>query len=256
MPVALAPTGLTGMQHADGEILAARGGRRVRHPVHALDHEHLLDRGRGGEDQEAVLVPALRDARPRLHRAPDRSRQGGELLGAGADARPADPRPAPQGPEERPVGAAETDASQHHQHRRPSRAGAWACWAPSAAPSATSSGHVARASRTWPRLSWTAEQFDPTLKWDDVNGQGALGRQADPQGHHGRRGCAAGRRHRRRRAHRVQPRRPPARRRAVLDRGAAAIGEAVGNKIEVQMDGGIRSGQDVLKALALGAKGA
>jgi len=24
MPVALAPTGLTGMQHADGEILAAR----------------------------------------------------------------------------------------------------------------------------------------------------------------------------------------------------------------------------------------
>ena len=31
--------------------------------------------------------------------------------------------------------------------------------------------------------------------------------------------------------------------------------EAVGHKIEVHMDGGIRSGQDVLKALALGAKG-
>ena len=28
MPVALAPTGLTGMQHADGEILAARRQRR------------------------------------------------------------------------------------------------------------------------------------------------------------------------------------------------------------------------------------
>jgi L-lactate dehydrogenase (cytochrome) len=27
MPVAIAPTGLTGMQHADGEILAARTGR-------------------------------------------------------------------------------------------------------------------------------------------------------------------------------------------------------------------------------------
>jgi L-lactate dehydrogenase (cytochrome) len=27
MPVALAPTGLTGMQHADGEIAAARAAR-------------------------------------------------------------------------------------------------------------------------------------------------------------------------------------------------------------------------------------
>ena len=34
-----------------------------------------------------------------------------------------------------------------------------------------------------------------------------------------------------------------------------AIVEAVGRDIEVWMDGGIRSGQDVLKALALGAKG-
>jgi L-lactate dehydrogenase (cytochrome) len=34
-----------------------------------------------------------------------------------------------------------------------------------------------------------------------------------------------------------------------------AIVDAVGQKIEVHMDGGIRSGQDVLRALALGAKG-
>ena len=33
------------------------------------------------------------------------------------------------------------------------------------------------------------------------------------------------------------------------------IVDAVGQKIEVHMDGGIRSGQDVLKAVALGAKG-
>jgi len=31
--------------------------------------------------------------------------------------------------------------------------------------------------------------------------------------------------------------------------------QAVGSQIEVHMDGGIRSGQDVLKAIALGAKG-
>jgi L-lactate dehydrogenase (cytochrome) len=34
-----------------------------------------------------------------------------------------------------------------------------------------------------------------------------------------------------------------------------AIARAVGDRVEVQMDGGIRSGQDVLKALAMGAKG-
>ena len=34
-----------------------------------------------------------------------------------------------------------------------------------------------------------------------------------------------------------------------------AIAAAVGSQIEVHMDGGIRSGQDVLKALALGARG-
>ena len=34
-----------------------------------------------------------------------------------------------------------------------------------------------------------------------------------------------------------------------------AIAQAVGQSIEVWMDGGIRSGQDVLKAVALGARG-
>ncbi len=33
------------------------------------------------------------------------------------------------------------------------------------------------------------------------------------------------------------------------------IVDAVGGRVEVHMDGGIRSGQDVLKAVALGAKG-
>ena len=38
-------------------------------------------------------------------------------------------------------------------------------------------------------------------------------------------------------------------------RALPAIADAVGSRIEVWMDGGIRSGQDVLKAVALGAKG-
>ena len=38
-------------------------------------------------------------------------------------------------------------------------------------------------------------------------------------------------------------------------RALPAIMDAVGDKIEVHLDGGIRSGQDVLKAVAMGAKG-
>jgi L-lactate dehydrogenase (cytochrome) len=38
-------------------------------------------------------------------------------------------------------------------------------------------------------------------------------------------------------------------------RALPSIVQAVGDKVEVHFDGGIRSGQDVLKALALGAKG-
>ena len=38
-------------------------------------------------------------------------------------------------------------------------------------------------------------------------------------------------------------------------RALPAVVDAVGKDIEVHMDGGIRSGQDVLKAVALGAKG-
>jgi L-lactate dehydrogenase (cytochrome) len=34
-----------------------------------------------------------------------------------------------------------------------------------------------------------------------------------------------------------------------------AIADAVGSRIEVWMDGGIRTGQDVLRAVALGARG-
>jgi L-lactate dehydrogenase (cytochrome) len=38
-------------------------------------------------------------------------------------------------------------------------------------------------------------------------------------------------------------------------RALPSILEAVGDQIEVHIDGGIRSGQDVLKAVAMGAKG-
>ena len=100
--------------------------------------------------------------------------------------------PAPQGPEERPDRAAQADARQPARHRDQAALVRWACSAPSAAASATSSA-TSRASTTCRSLgAWTAEQFDPTLNWDDVEvDQEALGRQADPEGHPRRRGRAA-----------------------------------------------------------------
>lgn len=104
--------------------------------------------------------------------------------------------------------------------------------------------------------SWTNEQFDPRLSWDDVEWirqrwggklilKGILDKEdavlaaktgADAiiiSNHGGRQLDGA----------------PSSI--AVLEQ----IVDTVGDKIEVHMDGGIRSGQDVLKALCLGAKG-
>ena len=104
--------------------------------------------------------------------------------------------------------------------------------------------------------SWTTEQFDPRLSWKDVawikerwggklilkgildaeDARTAADTGADAivvSNHGGRQLDGA----------------PSSI--AVLP----AIVEAVGDRIEVHLDGGIRSGQDVLKALCLGAKG-
>ena len=117
-------------------------------------------------------------------------------------------------------------------------------------------GHVKGVSDTTSLFSWTAEQFDPQLDWRDIkeirdmwggklilkgildeeDAKHALNVGADAiivSNHGGRQLDGA------ESAIRMLPR--------VLD--------AVGDKIEVHMDSGIRSGQDVLKALALGARG-
>ncbi len=105
-------------------------------------------------------------------------------------------------------------------------------------------------------MAWTAEQFDPRLDWDkvrrikemwggtlilkgildaeDARMAAEVGADALVVSNHGGRqldGALS--------SIRVLP----------------SIVAAVGDRIEVHMDGGIRSGQDVLKALALGARG-
>jgi isopentenyl diphosphate isomerase/L-lactate dehydrogenase-like FMN-dependent dehydrogenase len=117
-------------------------------------------------------------------------------------------------------------------------------------------GHVEAVTNMASLASWTNEQFDPRLSWDDVKwvkeqwgGKLILKGIQDLEDAH--LAVASG-------ADAIVVSNHGGRQ---LDGAPSsinalpAIAEAVGHQIEVWMDGGIRSGQDVLKAWALGAKG-
>jgi L-lactate dehydrogenase (cytochrome) len=117
-------------------------------------------------------------------------------------------------------------------------------------------GHVKGVENMGSLSEWTAKQFDPRLSWNDVewikkrwggklilkgiqdveDAKLAADSGADAlivSNHGGRQLDGA----------------------ESSIRALPAIADAVGSRIEVHMDGGIRSGQDVLKAWALGARG-
>ena len=117
-------------------------------------------------------------------------------------------------------------------------------------------GHVHGVDDTANLGAWTAEQFDPTLDWgkiaklkeqwggkvilkgildaDDARMALKVGADAIIVSNHGGRQLDG----------------------AISSiRALPSILEAVGDQIEVHLDSGIRSGQDVLKAMAMGAKG-
>lgn len=117
-------------------------------------------------------------------------------------------------------------------------------------------GHVGGVSDLTSIAAWTAEQFDPRLDWNDVrrirdrwNGKLILKGILDADD--AERAVAAG-------ADALVVSNHGGRQ---LDGTLSSIAalpdivERVGGGIEVLLDGGIRSGQDVLRALALGARG-
>ena len=255
MPVAIAPTGLTDMQHADGEILAARAAMKFGVPftlstMSICSIEDVAEHaGRGFWFQLYVM----RD-RGFIERLIDRAKAAGcsalvltldlQILGQ----RHKDLKNGLSAPPKLTIG------NIINMMTKPR----W-CLGMLGTPRRQFGnivGHVQGVTDMANLGAWTAQQFDPRLNWGDVewikkrwggklilkgiqdveDARLAVQSGADAlivSNHGGRQ----------------------------LDGAESSIGalpaivDAVGSQIEVHMDGGVRSGQDVLKAMALGAKG-
>jgi L-lactate dehydrogenase (cytochrome) len=255
MPVALAPTGLTGMQHADGEILAARAAEAFGVPF-TLSTMSICSIEDIAEHTQAPFWFQLYMMRDRsfMERLIDRAKAAKcsalmltldlQILGQRhKDIRnglSAPPKP--------------TLANMINLVTKPR----WCLGMLGTRRRYFGNivGHVSGVEDVSSLSAWTAQQFDPALNWRDVewvknrwggklilkgimdarDAQLAAQSGADAlivSNHGGRQLDGA-----------------PSSISAL-----PAIADEVGSKIEVWMDGGIRSGQDVLKAVALGAKG-
>ena len=255
MPVALAPTGLTGMQHADGEILAARAAKQFGVPFalstmsicsiedvakHAGEGfwfqlyvmkdrdfiERLIDRAKAARCGALVLTLDLQILGQRHKDLKNGLSAPPKLTLANMINIATKPRWA--------LGMLGTPRRQF----------------------GNIVGHVKGVDNMGSLSEWTAKQFDPALNWgdvewikkrwggklilkgiqDNIDARLAVDSGADAlivSNHGGRQ----------------------------LDGAESSINALprivaeVGSQIEVHMDGGVRSGQDVLRAWALGAKG-
>jgi len=256
MPVAIAPTGLTGMQHADGEILAARAAKKAGIPftlstMSICSIEDVAE-GTGGHPFWFQLY-VMRD-RDFVERLIDRAKAAGcsalvvtldlQILGQRhkdiKNGLSTPPKP--------------TVANILNLMTKPR----WCLGMMGTRRRNFGNifGHVKGVENMGSLAEWTAKQFDPRLSWDDVawikkrwGGKMILKGVQDVEDAYLARDSGAdavivsnhgGRQ---------------------LDGAPSsisalpAIADAVGDRIEVHMDGGIRSGQHVLKAIALGAKG-
>jgi L-lactate dehydrogenase (cytochrome) len=256
MPVAIAPTGLTGMQHADGEIKAARAAKAFGVPftlstmsicsiedvaANTGNHpfwfqlyvmrdrgfiERLIDRAKAANCSALVLTLDLQILGQRHKDLKNGLSAPPKLTIANIINMATKPRWC--------MGMAGTQRREF----------------------GNIVGHVSGVDDMGSLSDWTAKQFDPQLNWGDVewikkrwggkliikgildeeDARLAVASGADAlivSNHGGRQldGAESSI--------------------AVLPRIVAAVGD----QIEVHVDGGIRSGQDVLKAVALGAKG-
>jgi L-lactate dehydrogenase (cytochrome) len=255
MPVAIAPVGLTGMQHADGEILAARAAQKFGIPftLSTMSICSIEDIAAHTQAPFWFQLYMMRD-RQAMARMIGRCQDAGcsalvltldlQVIGQRhkdlKNGLTAPPRPTLRNLlnlATRPrwcLGMLRT-------RRRTFR---------------NLVGHVQGVSDMRSLAAWTNEQFDPRLSWPDIEwvkrqwgGKLVLKGLMVPED--ARLAVEAG-------ADAIVVSNHGGRQ---LDGAPSSIEalpamvDAVGSKIEVWMDGGIRSGQDVLKAWALGARG-
>jgi len=255
MPVALAPVGLVGMQHADGEILAARAAEKFGVPftLSTMSICSIEDVAENVEKPFWFQLYVMRD-REFIKRLIDRAKAAGcsalvltldlQIMGQrhkdirnGLSAPPKITLRNMLNMSTKPRWGLGMLGTRRHTFRNVV-------------------GHTSGVDNLSSLSAWSAGQLDPTLNWDDVqwikerwggklilkgimdaeDAEIAARSGADAlivSNHGGRQLDGA-----------------PSSIAAL-----PSIAQAVGGKIEVLMDGGIRSGQDVIKALALGAKG-
>ena len=258
MPVAIAPTGLTGMQHADGEILGARAAEKFGIPftLSTMSICSIEDIAAHTTAPFWFQLYMLRD-RGFIERLIERARAAKcgalvltldlQILGQrhkdiknGLSAPPKLTLPNILNMATKPRWCLGMLGTQRRQF-------------------GNIVGHVTGVDDMSSLSSWTASQFDPRLSWDDVewvkkkwggklilkgimdaeDAKLAVKSGADAlivSNHGGRQLDGA--------SSSIQMLQP------IVDAVRAENGA-----IEVWMDGGIRSGQDVLKARALGAQG-
>jgi len=255
MPVAIAPVGLTGMQHADGEIHAARAAEKFGIPftLSTMSICSIEDVAQNTSAPFWFQLYMMRD-RAAMARMIERARAARcSALVLTLDLQVIGQRhkdlknglTAPPRPTLRNLADLATKPrwclGMLGTRRRTFR---------------NLVGHVQGVSDMRSLSAWTSEQFDPRLTWADVawvrarwDGPLILKGIMDPED--ARLAAQAG-------ADAIVVSNHGGRQ---LDGAPSSIAalpaivEAVGARVEVWMDGGIRSGQDVLKAWALGARG-
>ena len=256
MPVAIAPTGLAGMQHADGEILAARAAKRFGIPftLSTMSICSLEDVARAtGQHPFWFQLYVMRD-RDFIERLIERARAAHcsalvltldlQIIGQ----RHKDLKNGLSAPPKL------TAANILNMMTKPR----WALGMLGTPRRQFGNivGHIKGVEDMSSLSEWTAKQFDPALSWNDVQWikkrwGGKLILKGIQDAEDARLAADSG-------ADAVIVSNHGGRQ---LDGAPSSISalpgivDAVGDRIEVHMDGGIRSGQHVLKALALGARG-
>ena len=256
MPVALAPVGLTGMQHANGEILAARAAKAFGVPF-TLSTMSIcsIEDVAVGTDQHPFWfqIYVIRD-RNFIERLIERARSSN----CSALVLTLDLQINSQRHKDLKNGLSVppklTLANALNMVSKPG----WGLGMLSTQRRGFGNiiGHVPGIEDMGSVSQWVASQLDPTLNWNDVawikkRWGGKLILKGIQDVEDARLAVSTG-------ADAIIVSNHGGRQLDGADssiRALPAIVAAVGKEIEVHMDGGIRSGQDVLKARALGARG-